>query len=83
MTRSKSKKPVPASGPPAGTKKAKFIALLRRDEGATIAEMVEATGWLAHSARAMLTRLRKHGLAVEKNKVDGVTRYAIAAEPAA
>ena len=34
----------------AGTKQAQIIAMLQRPEGATVAEMVEATGWLAHYA---------------------------------
>lgn len=77
MTRKKIAKP---KTPTTESKKDRFVALLRRESGASIAEIVEATGWQAHSARAMLTGLRKQGMAVEKSKVDGVTRYAIAAE---
>ena len=78
MTR---KKTANSKTPPATeTKKDRFVALLRRESGATIVEIVEATGWQAHSARAMLTGLRKQGMALEKSKVDGVTRYAIAAD---
>ena len=36
----------------AGTKQAQIIAMLQRPEGATVAEMVAATGWLAHYADA-------------------------------
>jgi hypothetical protein len=39
----------------AGTKQAKIIALLQRPEGASINEIVEATGWAAHSARGMIS----------------------------
>jgi hypothetical protein len=39
----------------AGTKQAQIIALLQRPEGASIAEIVEATGWLAHSARGLIS----------------------------
>lgn len=39
----------------AGTKQATIIALLQRPEGASIAEIVEATGWAAHSARGMIS----------------------------
>ena len=38
----------------AGTKQAQIIAMLQRPEGATVAEMVEATGWLAHYADARI-----------------------------
>lgn len=55
----------------AGTKQAQIIALLQRPEGATIAEIVEATGWLAHSARGLISGgLRKKlGLSVTAEKV--------------
>ena len=39
----------------AGTKQAQIIALLQRPEGASIAEIVEATGWLPHSARGLIS----------------------------
>ena len=39
----------------AGTKQAQIIALLQRPEGASIAEIVAATGWLAHSARGLIS----------------------------
>jgi hypothetical protein len=38
----------------AGTKQAQIIAMLQRPEGATVAEMVEASGWLAHYADARI-----------------------------
>jgi hypothetical protein len=38
-----------------GTKQAAIIALLQRPEGASITEIVEATGWAAHSARGMIS----------------------------
>ena len=38
-----------------GTKQAQIIALLQRPEGASISEIVEATGWAAHSARGMIS----------------------------
>ena len=68
------------SGP---SKKDRFLALLGRETGTTIAEIVEATGWQAHSARAMLTGLRKQGRTIDKNKLDGATRYTLRAEPVA
>lgn len=38
-----------------GTKQATIIALLQRPEGASISEIVEATGWAQHSARGMIS----------------------------
>jgi len=38
---------------------------------------VAATGWLPHTTRAALTGLRKKGHAIARDRVEGVTRYAI------
>lgn len=62
------------------TKQDKLIALLVRDEGTTIAQMVEATGWLPHTVRAALTGLRKKGYTIDSDKV-GDTRTFRAAAP--
>lgn len=56
------------------------IDLLRREGGALLTELVEATGWLPHTARAALTGLKKRGHAVIGTKVDKATRYRIAGE---
>jgi hypothetical protein len=57
----------------AGTKQAQIIAMLQRREGASIAEMVEATGWLAHTVRGSISGAlkRKLGLPITAEKVDG------------
>ncbi|MGI3211890.1 DUF3489 domain-containing protein [Roseovarius tibetensis] len=54
----------------AGTKQAQIIALLQRPEGASIGEIVEATGWQAHSARGMISGAlkKKLGLAITSAK---------------
>jgi len=59
--------------PRAGTKQAQIIALLERPEGATIAEIVEATAWRAHSARGLISGVlrKKLGLVVGSTKEDG------------
>jgi hypothetical protein len=49
--------------------------LLVREAGASIEELTGSTGWQPHTTRAALTGLRKSGLTIEKDKVDGVTRY--------
>jgi hypothetical protein len=53
------------------------LSLLRREDGATLAEITEATGWLSHSARAVLTGLRKKGHVLEKGKRGQATCYSI------
>jgi hypothetical protein len=57
----------------AGTKQAQIIAMLQRTEGAAVAEMVEATGWLAHTVRGSISGAlkRKLGLPITAEKVDG------------
>jgi len=51
--------------------------LLRREEGATLAEIVELTGWQPHTARAALTGLRKKGHAIERTQRDEASCYRI------
>ena len=64
------------------TKKERVLALLRRDGGASLAEITGTTGWLPHTARAMLTGIRKAGHTITKGSADGVTRWSITASPA-
>ncbi len=56
-----------------GTKQAQIIAMLQRPEGATVAEMVEATGWLAHTVRGSISGAlkKKLGLPIAAEKVEG------------
>jgi DNA-binding MarR family transcriptional regulator len=61
----------------AETKIAKVIALLGRGEGATLAELVEATGWQPHTTRAALTGLKKKGHVISKTKRGEATCYLI------
>ena len=54
--------------------------LLQREEGASLGQLVEATGSLPHTSRAALTRLRQNGHDLQKEKRDtGETLYRIAA----
>ena len=57
----------------AGTKQAQIIAMLQRPEGATIAEIVEATSWQAHTARGTISGAlkKKLGLRIAAEKVEG------------
>ena len=56
-----------------GTKQAALVEMLRRPKGATIAEIVEATGWQAHTVRgAFAGALKKRlGLTLVSGKVEG------------
>ncbi len=65
------------------TKAGRVLTLLQREQGATLAELVEATGWLPHTTRAALTGLRKKGHAIAKGKRDDITCYGIAVAVAA
>ncbi|MFN7397890.1 MAG: DUF3489 domain-containing protein [Sandaracinobacter sp.] len=56
-------------------------SLLSRHEGVSLDELVSATRWQPHSVRAGMTGLRKQGLTITREKVDGTTRFAIEAHP--
>ena len=64
-----------ASRPFSHPKSATVLALLRRQQGSTLAELVDATAWQPHTARAMLTGLRKKGHAIERRKRGDLTCY--------
>jgi hypothetical protein len=64
---------------PLSTKIDTVLSMLRRDDGSTLAELVEATGWLPHTTRAALTRLRQKGHKIDKSQRNGATAYVIAA----
>ncbi|WP_291297704.1 DUF3489 domain-containing protein [Elioraea sp.] len=51
--------------PREGTKQETVLALLRRDEGATIAQIIETTGWQSHTVRGFLAGLKRKGITVE------------------
>ena len=63
-----------------GTKQAELIAMLRRKEGATIAQIVEATGWQPHTVRGAFAGAlkKKLGLTVTSEKVEATRVYHIA-----
>lgn len=56
------------------------LDLLRREQGATLAELIDATAWLPHTTRAALTGLRKKGHVLDKATRDGATCYSILAD---
>lgn len=63
-----------------GTKAAKVLALLRRPGGATLKELMKATGWQPHSVRGFLSGVvgKKMGLKLESTKAeDGERSYSV------
>ena len=61
-------------------KKAEVIAMMKRAKGATLAEIMEATGWQAHTVRGFVSILgSKGGQTIESSKdASGERRYRIA-----
>jgi len=57
--------PSPAKLP---SKSAMVLSMLQRAEGATLDQLVEATGWLPHTTRAALTGLKKKGHSVPRQR---------------
>ena len=61
------------------SKQAKVIAMLKRPEGATIPQIMESTGWQAHSIRGAFAGAfkKKLGLDISSAKGDGDRVYRI------
>jgi hypothetical protein len=65
------------------SKQAQMIELLKRPDGATLNQLIEATGWQAHTVRgAMVGALKKKlGLTITSDKATGQERtYRISSE---
>jgi hypothetical protein len=64
-----------------GSKKAAILSLLRQPNGATLKDLMAATGWQAHSVRGFISGaiVKKMGLKVESQKrADGERAYSLA-----
>lgn len=59
-----------------------ILGMLARPEGASLGQLVSATGWLPHTTRAALTGLKKKGHSVISEKLDGARRYRIGSRAA-
>jgi hypothetical protein len=59
-----------------GPKSAQIVSLLRRQNGASIPELMKVTGWQAHSVRGFIsgTLKRKQGLVVNSAVEEGKDR---------
>jgi len=77
MTKKTSKAPqtLKSIAAPPTSKTARVVTLLTRDDGATLQQLIDATGWLPHTTRAALTGLKKKGYAISSDKLDGVRIY--------
>lgn len=66
------RRPKTAASARSNSKKAQVLALLRRRQGATLQELMKATGWQAHSLRGFLsgTVSKKMGFSVKSEKRD-------------
>ena len=80
---------VPADSPPIPsaepgprrrpTKQALILGLLQRSGGASLADLMAATGWLPHTTRAALTRLRQAGHILDRSSGESGAVYCIRA----
>lgn len=74
----------PAEIPSKLTKKARLIILLRTKAGADISSISKRFGWLPHTTRAALSRLRKAGYEISSVRpgTGKPTKYRITSAPA-
>jgi DNA-binding transcriptional regulator PaaX len=68
--------PVPVAKMP--SKASMLLELLGRNGGASLDQMIAATGWQPHTTRAALTGFRKKGHAITSEKTDRVRVYRLA-----
>ena len=79
--RGRTRKAAPAPATPSTpsdprTKLESLAILLASPNGASIAEMMSATGWQQHSVRGALAgALKRRGLIITSEKIDGIRRY--------
>ena len=71
---------VKSAAEPKSNKTTQMVELLRRENGATLDELVELTGWKANSVRGFLSGTigKKMGLKLESTKRDGKRVYQVA-----
>ena len=84
MTKAKSRPTTVKQSPDETQRVTKLELLLQqlgKEHGASLADLIECTGWQAHSVRgAMAGSLKRKGHSITSTMVDGIRRYR--AEPA-
>ena len=84
MTKKTSKSTTKAVKANPWPKSGQIVSLLQRQNGASIPELMKATGWQAHSVRGFIsgTLKRKQGLVVTSTVAEGKDRrYVIVGAP--
>jgi hypothetical protein len=80
-TRTKKAATVQTGAPREGTKASQVIAMLKREGGTTLEEIMSTMGWLKHTTRAMLSAggslTKKHRLTVISEKIGDKRVYSI------
>lgn len=75
--------PAGAKGPRESSKTSQVIAMLKREGGTTVEEIMTAMGWQKHTTRAMLSAggslTKKHGLVITSEKIGEKRVYSIKA----
>ena len=51
-----------------GSKRDRIVMMMQRRDGATIDDLMSATGWLPHTTRAALSGLRKKGFTIIRSR---------------
>ena len=79
----KAPKPATDGQPREGSKTSRVIAMLKREGGTTLEEIMTAMGWQKHTTRAMLSAggslTKNHGLIIVSEKVGDRRTYSIKA----
>jgi hypothetical protein len=73
--------PKETGAPREGSKTSQVIAMLKREGGTTLEEIMKAMGWQKHTTRAMLSAggslTKNHGLIVTSEKIGDTRVYSI------
>ena len=56
------REPTAPSKPREGTKQEHVLAMLRRPDGATVAQIAKVMGWAQHAVRSFFARLKKRAM---------------------
>ena len=74
---------LPSSATRPGSKQAKLVELLRQAKGASLNDMVKATGWQRHSVRGVMSGVlkKKLGLTITSNSICRIPERSISLNP--